>query len=147
MSRKRLFFTSKLPTPWHHGMAHALFPTNLHSSDGPIAYGSTTALIENTHAVDEGLSSALRTIVLKTAPKQPFLDTELAIEGARRLEMQQNLFSVMRLRSPVALSYFDTGFELRCGRKDSLTAYLLVLLLLLLACYCYQDSNQDRAGS
>ena len=47
--------------------------------------------------------------------------------------MQQNLFAVMRLRSPVALSYFDTGFELPCGRKDFLTAYLLMHLRLLLA--------------
>ena len=37
MAQKRLVFTSKSPTPWHHGMAHALFPTHLHSFDGPIA--------------------------------------------------------------------------------------------------------------
>ena len=37
MAQKWLVFTSKSPTPWHHGMAHALFPTHLHSFDGPIA--------------------------------------------------------------------------------------------------------------
>ena len=37
MAQKRLVFTSKSPTPWHHGMAHAIFPTHLHSFDGPIA--------------------------------------------------------------------------------------------------------------
>ena len=37
MAQNRLVFTSKSPTPWHHGMAHALFPTHLHSFDGPIA--------------------------------------------------------------------------------------------------------------
>ena len=37
MAQKQLVFTSKSPTPWHHGMAHALFPTHLHSLDGAIA--------------------------------------------------------------------------------------------------------------
>ena len=37
MAEKRLVVTSKSPNPWHHGMAHALFPTHLHSFDGPIA--------------------------------------------------------------------------------------------------------------
>ena len=37
MAQKRLVFTSKSPTPWHHGMAHALFTTHLYSFDGPIA--------------------------------------------------------------------------------------------------------------
>ena len=37
MAKKRLVFTSKSPGPWHHGMAHALFPTHLHFFDGPIA--------------------------------------------------------------------------------------------------------------
>ena len=32
--------------------------------------------------------------------------------------MQRNLFVVMRLGSPVVLSYLDAGFEPRCGRKD-----------------------------
>ena len=43
--------------------------------------------------------------------------------------MQRNLFVVMRLGSPVVLSYLDAGFEPRCGRKDFLTACLLLLLL------------------
>ena len=41
----------------------------------------------------------------------------------------------MRVGSPVVVSYFDAGFEPRCGRKDFLTAcccLLLPLLLLLL---------------
>ena len=37
MAQKRLGSTSKSPTPWHHGMAHALFSTNLYSFHGPIA--------------------------------------------------------------------------------------------------------------
>ena len=37
MAQKRLVFTSKSPTPWHHGMAHALFSTDLYSFHGPIA--------------------------------------------------------------------------------------------------------------
>ena len=32
--------------------------------------------------------------------------------------MQRNLFVVMRIRSPVVLSYLDAGFEPPCGRKD-----------------------------
>ena len=34
---------------------------------------------------------------------------------------------VMRLCSPVVLSYLDAGFEPRCGRKDFLTACCLLL--------------------
>ena len=60
------------------------------------------------------------------------MDTKSAVERARRLEMQRNLFVVMRLGSPVVVSYLDAGFELRCGRKDFLLACLLLLLLLLL---------------
>ena len=37
MAQKRLVFTSKSPTPWRHGMAHALFTTHLYSFDGSIA--------------------------------------------------------------------------------------------------------------
>ena len=40
---------------------------------------------------------------------------------------------VMRLGSPVVLSYLDAGFEPRCGRKDFLLACLLLLLLLAVA--------------
>ena len=42
--------------------------------------------------------------------------------------MQRKLFVVMRLGSAVVLSYLDAGFEPRCGRKDFLTACLLLLL-------------------
>ena len=42
--------------------------------------------------------------------------------------MQWNLFAVMRLGSPVVLSYLDAGFEPRCGRKDFLTACCCLLL-------------------
>ena len=37
MAQKRLIFIWKLPTLWHHGQPHALFPTHFHSFDGPIA--------------------------------------------------------------------------------------------------------------
>ena len=47
--------------------------------------------------------------------KQPenglFLNTKSAVEWARRLKMQRNLFVVMRLGSTVVLSYLDAGFE------------------------------------
>ena len=55
---------------------------------------------------------------MKIAQKRPFLDTKSAIEQARRLETARNLFVVMRVGSPVALSYSDAGFEPRCPRKD-----------------------------
>ena len=58
----------------------------------------------------------------KTAQKRPFLDTKSAVEPARRLETQRNVFVVMRLGSPVVLSYLDARFEPRCGRKDFLCA-------------------------
>ena len=48
--------------------------------------------------------------------------------------MQRSLFVLMRLCYPVVLSYLDAGFEPRCGRKDFLTACLLLLLLLAAAC-------------
>ena len=72
-------------------------------------------------------------IVLKTAQKRPFLDTKSAVEWARRLKTQRNLFAVMRLCFPVVLSYLDAGFEARCGRKDFLLACCCCCLLLLLA--------------
>ena len=46
--------------------------------------------------------------------------------------MQPKLFVVMRLGSPVVLSYLDAGFEPRCGRKDFWTACCCRCLLLLL---------------
>ena len=71
-------------------------------------------------------------MVLKTAQKWPFLGTKLAVERARRLKTQRNLFVVMRIRSPIVLSYLDAGFVSRCGHKDFWTFCLLLLLLLLL---------------
>ena len=72
------------------------------------------------------------TFVLKTAQKRPFLDTKSAVERSRWLKTQRNLFVVMRICSPVGLSYLDAGFEPRCGRKDFWTFCCLLLLLLLL---------------
>ena len=72
----------------------------------------------------------------KTAQKRPFLDAKSAVEQARRLEMQRNLFVVMRLGSAVVLSYLDAGFEPRCGRKDFLTACLLLFLATAASCCC-----------
>ena len=82
------------------------------------------------------------TIVLKIAPKRPFLDTKSAIERARRFEMAQNPVVVMRVCSPVVLSYLDAGFEPRCGRKDHLflaaaAAAACCCLLLLLECVAH----------
>ena len=76
--------------------------------------------------------------MLKTAPKRPFLDTKSAIAQAKQLITARNLFVVMRLCSPVVLSYLDAGYEPWCGRNDFLTACccLLLLLLLLLAKTC-----------
>ena len=50
--------------------------------------------------------------------------------------MQRNFFVVMRLGSPVVLSYLDAGFDPRCGHKDFWTACYCCLLLLLLAACC-----------
>ena len=47
--------------------------------------------------------------------------------------MARNLFVVMRLCSPVVLSYLDAGFERRCGRKDFWTGCLLATAA---ACCC-----------
>ena len=71
-------------------------------------------------------------IVLKTAQKRPFLDTKLAVERARRLKTQRNLFVVMRICSPVVLSYLDAGFEPRCGHKEFWTFCLLLAACCLL---------------
>ena len=64
---------------------------------------------------------------MKTAQKRPFWDTYWAVERARRLKTQRNLFVVMCLCSPVVLSYLDAGFEPRCGCKDFWTFCLLLL--------------------
>ena len=66
-------------------------------------------------------------IVLKTALKRPFLDTKSAVERARRLKTQRNLFVVMRIRSPIGWSYLDAGFEPQCGHKDFWTFCCLLL--------------------
>ena len=88
------------------------------------------ARIANAHVTLRRSSRVLRTIVLKTAQKWPFLDTKSAVEQASRLKMQRNLFVVMRLCSPIVSSYLDTGFEPRCGHKDFWN------LCLLAACCC-----------
>ena len=87
-------------------------------------------------------------IVLKTATKRPFLGTKSAVQRAKRLERARTEFVVMRLCSPVVLSYLDAGFEPRFRRKDSLTACLLLLpcclLLLLLAKTCCSPLDPKR---
>ena len=105
---------------WHHSVVHALLNTHLPSFDSPIAMKEQQPLSE-TPAWRTGdcpeLSGRSSSKSSKTAHKRPFLDTKSAVERAKRLEMQQNLFVVMRLSSPVVLSYFDAGFEPRCGLK------------------------------
>ena len=68
-----------------------------------------------------------------------FLDTKSAVERARRLKMQRNLFVVMRICSPVVLSDLDAGLEPWCRRRYFLTTCCCLLaaaclLLLLAAC-------------
>ena len=53
----------------------------------------------------------------------------MAVEWAGRLETERNLFVVMRLCSPVVLSYLDAGVEPHCRRKNFWTACLRLLLL------------------
>ena len=90
---------------------------------------------ENAHLTQPRSSWIFKSIVLKIAPKRPFSDTKSAIELARRLETTPNLFVVMRICSPVILSYLEDGFEPWCPRKDFLTAcWLLLLLLAAAAC-------------
>ena len=57
-------------------------------------------------------------IVLNIAQKEPFLDTKSAVKRARRLNMQRNLFVVMRICSLVVLSYLEAGFEPQLRHKD-----------------------------
>ena len=136
---KRLIFTSKWTTAWHHGVVHALLNTHLPCFDSPIATKEqrpsweTPAWRSGDRPGFLGRSSRKQP---KTAQKRPFFDTKSAVEWARRLEMQQNLFVVMRLGSPVVLSYLDAGFDPWCGRKDFWTACCCCLLLLLLAACC-----------
>ena len=76
------------------------------------------ALIGNTYAAHQRSSLVFRTMLLKTSPKQPFLDTKSVRETARWLETACNPFVVMRLSSPVVLSNLDAGLEPRCPSKD-----------------------------
>ena len=130
MAQKRLVFTSKMPTPYHHGMVHALFPAHLHSFDGTIAMEEQRPSLETrTRHTNDGLEFSGRSFLTK-APKRSFLDTKLAVERARRLKTAGNLFVVMRLCSPAVCSYSDAGFEPRSGRKDFLLDCCCCLLLL-----------------
>ena len=128
-------FHLKWTTAWHHGVVHALLNTHLPSFDSPIAMKEQRPSSE-TAARRSGdrpeLPGRLSLKQPKTAQKRPFLDTKSAVERATRLETQRNLFVVMRLGSPVVLSYLDAGFDARCGLKDFLTACCCLLLLLLL---------------
>ena len=48
-----------------------------------------------------------------------------AVERARCLKTEQNMFVVMRVCSLVLLSYLDVGFEPRCEHFNRLLACLL----------------------
>ena len=132
-------FTYKWTTVWHHGMVHALLNTHLPSFDGPNAMKEQRPSLE-TPAWRSGdrleLSGRSSRKQPKTAQKRPFWDTKWGIEQARWLETQRNLVVVMRLCSPVVLSYLDAGFEPRCGHKDFLTACCCLLLAAACCCYC-----------
>ena len=60
--------------------------------------------------------------------------------------MQRKLFAVMRLGSPVVLSYLDTGFDPRCRRKDFLLASCCCCLLLLLLLKCVAHTWPLKGG-
>ena len=106
MAQKRLVFTSKSPTSWHHSVAHALFPTHLHSFDGAIAMEEQRSSLATPTRQTNDRPEFFRTISLKTAPKQPFLDTKSAIEWAKRLKTEGNLF-VVRGRPMIFASFRD----------------------------------------
>ena len=148
MAQKRLIFTSNWTTVWHHGMVHATLNTHLPSFHSPIAPEEQRPSLQTPTCHTGGSSSVFRTIVLKTAQKRPFLDTKSAVERASRLKKKQNLFVVMRLCSPVVLSYLDAGFQRCCGRKNVWTAAAccccLLLLLLLLAKTCSSALDPKR---
>ena len=67
-------------------------------------------------------------IVLKAAPKRPFLDTKSTKERGRRLKPARNLFVVVHVSSSVVLSYLDAVFEPRCRSKDFWTTCCCLLL-------------------
>ena len=73
MAQKRLVFTSKSPTPWHHGMAHTLFPTHLRSFDGPIAVQEQRPSLET--------RTGRPTIVLSCQDDRPINSPKKAIFG------------------------------------------------------------------
>ena len=111
MAQKRLVFSSKSPTPWHHGMAHALFPTHLHAFDGLVGMEEQRPSLETPTRHTNDCLEFLGRLSLKKAQKRPFLDTKSAIARARRLQTARNLFVVMRLCSLAVLSYLHAGFE------------------------------------
>ena len=65
---------------WHRGVRDASLNTHLQSFDSPIPIRRTPLI-----------GDAYMTTVLKTSCEQPFLNTKLAIEWARRLEITRNL--------------------------------------------------------
>ena len=66
------------------------------------------------------------------SPKTAFLDTTFAVERAKRLKMQQNLFVMMCVSSTVVLRELDTVLELTCHCKD----FWITCFSLLAACCC-----------
>ena len=97
--KKWLVFTSKWTIVWHHGMVHALLITHLPSFNSPIAIKEQRPSLE-TPTRHTGNRPELSGGSSRKQPKnRPFLDTKLAVEGARRLKMQRNLFVVMRVCS------------------------------------------------
>ena len=96
-------FTPKSHGLWHHTMAHALFPTYLHSFDGSIAMEEQRPLIGKSYAANQRTPWGFKTIVLKTAPKRPFLDTKSAIERAKRLKTTGKVLVVMCICSSFEL--------------------------------------------
>ena len=104
------------------------------------------ALIANAPLDTPAIVMSFQDNVLKRARKRPFLDTKSAIERARRLKTARNVFVVMRVCSPVVLSYLDAGFEPQCGRKDFFTACCCCLLLLLAAAEMCRSSLDPKKG-
>ena len=81
----------------------------------------------------DGWFSIFSMIVLKTAPKRPFLDTESATEWATRLKMAQNLLQVMCICFAVIDVHLLSGcFEL-LGQRFSGTMFSKSVLFCLFA--------------
>ena len=87
MAPKRPVFTLPPPTPWHHGMAQALFCTHLHSFDGPIAMEDQRPPLKTPTRQTNGRPQFSGRSSLQTVQKRPFLDIKSAVERARRLKM------------------------------------------------------------